>query len=81
MNYPIPADPQEVVALRQKSVTSELIATAIAGVVNIARSKGQTLDDLISEVLKEDALLDGQQRHWLSEIVVDVWQQLPPSNA
>lgn len=77
MNYPIPADPQEVVALRQKSVSSELIAAAIAGVVNIARSKGQSLEDLVSEVLKDDALLDGPQRHWLSEIVVDVWQKLP----
>ena len=81
MNYPIPADSQEVVTLRQKSVSSELIATAIAGVVSIARSKGQSLEDLISEVLKDDALLDGQQRHWLSEIVAAAWQQLPPSNA
>jgi hypothetical protein len=81
MNYPIPADPQEVVALRQKSVSSELIAAAIAGVVNIARAKGQSLEDLINEVLKDDALLDRQQRHWLSEIVVAAWQQFPPSQA
>ena len=77
MNYPIPADPQEVVALRQKSVSSELIAAAIVGVVNIARSNGQSLEDLVNEVLSDDALLDGQQRHWLSDIVVDAWQKLP----
>jgi hypothetical protein len=81
MNYPIPADPQEVVALRQRSVSSELIATAIAGVVSIARAQGQSLEDLINEVLKDDALLDRQQRHWLSEIVVVAWQQFPPSQA
>ena len=31
----------------------ELIATAIAGVVKIARSQGQSLDELTAEVLQD----------------------------
>lgn len=77
MNYPIPANPQEVVALRQKSVDSDLIAAAIAGVVQVARSQGQSLDDLMLEVLADDALLDIQQRRRLSEIVAVAWEKLP----
>ncbi|HEY9908023.1 MAG TPA: hypothetical protein V6D18_10535 [Thermosynechococcaceae cyanobacterium] len=77
MNYPIPANPQEFVALRQKSVDGELVATAIAGVVNFARAKGQSLEDLLNEVLRDDALLDLQQRYWLSRIVADAWTTLP----
>jgi hypothetical protein len=76
MNYPIPANPQEVVALRQKSVDADLIAAAIAGVVQVARSQGQTLNELMAEILIDDALLDLQQRRWLSEIVADAWQSL-----
>lgn len=77
MNYPIPANPQEVVALRQNPVNEELIAAAIVGVVQVARSNGQSLNDLISEVLADDALLDIQQRRWLSEIVAAAWEKLP----
>lgn len=77
MNYPIPANPQEVVDLRQKSVDEELIAAAIAGVIHVARAQGQSLDDLMAEVLADDALLDIRQRRWLSEIVAVAWQRLP----
>lgn len=77
MNYPIPANPQEVVDLRQKSVDEELIAAAIAGVIHVARAQGQSLDDLVAEVLADDALLDIRQRRWLSEIVAVAWQRLP----
>lgn len=79
MNYPIPANPQEIVALRQKPVDEELVAAAIAGVIQIARSQGQSLDDLTAEVLAEDSLLDQAQRRWLSDIVRQAWQTLPPS--
>jgi hypothetical protein len=68
MHYPIPVNSQEIVALRQKPINEELIAAAIAGVVQIARSKGQTLDD---------RLLDRDSRRWLSDIVVQAWQSLP----
>lgn len=78
MNYPIPANPQEIVALRQKPVNEELVAAAIAGVIQIARSQGQSLDDLTAEVLAEDSLLDHAQRRWLSDIVAHAWRNLPP---
>ncbi|HEY9605053.1 MAG TPA: hypothetical protein V6C85_25845 [Allocoleopsis sp.] len=77
MNYPIPANPQEIVALRQKPVDEELVAAAIAGVIQIARSQGQSLDDLTAEVLAEDTLLDRDQRRWLSDIVAQAWETLP----
>lgn len=77
MNYPIPTSSQEVAALRQSPITEELIAAAIAGVVQMARSKGQSLDDLITEIMTDDALLDRQQRHWLGEVVTVAWEKLP----
>ena len=77
MNYPIPANPQEVVALRQKPVDEELVAAAIAGVVQIARQQGQSLDELTAEVLAEDGWLDPAQRRWLSDIVKQAWESLP----
>ena len=77
MNYPIPANPQEVVALRQKSVDEDLIAAAIVGVVNVARLQGQSLDELMAEVMADDALLDIQKRRCLSEIVAVAWEKLP----
>ena len=76
MNYPIPASPEEIIALRQKPGDADAIAAAIAGVVQIARSQGQSLDELTAEVLAEDSLLDGQQRRLLSEIVTQAWQNL-----
>jgi hypothetical protein len=77
MNYPIPATPQDLIALRQKPVTEELVAAAIVGVVQQARANGQSLDDLIVEVLADDSLLDTKQRRWLSELVEQTWQRLP----
>ncbi|KAM3095214.1 hypothetical protein ACKFKG_14165 [Phormidesmis sp. 146-35] len=77
MNYPIPANPQEIAALRQKPVNEELIASAIAGVVQVARDKGQSLEDLMAEVLADDMLLDRSQRRWLGEIVAQAWERLP----
>jgi hypothetical protein len=77
MNYPIPVSPQEVVDLRQKSVSEDLVASAIVGVIQVARAKGQSLDDLTAEVMADDSLLDRQQRYCLSEIVAQAWQTLP----
>ncbi|MBD1834131.1 hypothetical protein H6F74_04865 [Trichocoleus sp. FACHB-90] len=76
MNYPIPASPQEIVDLRQKPVDEELVAAAIAGVINIARQEGQSLDELTAQVLAEDGLLDPAQRSWLSDIVAQAWASL-----
>ena len=77
MNYPIPVNPEEIVALRQEQVDEELVAAAIAGVVMITRSEGRSLADLTTEVLKDDSLLDAAQRRWLSDIVAQAWESLP----
>jgi hypothetical protein len=77
MHYPIPANPQEIIALRKQAVNEELIATAIAGVVKIARSKGQSLEDLTAEVLADDRVLDRETRRRLSDIVTQAWRTLP----
>jgi hypothetical protein len=76
MNYPIPASPQEIVALRKKPVTEELVAIAIAGVVHMAQSNGQSLDELTAEVLAEDPLLNHSQRLWLCDLVAQGWQSV-----
>ncbi|PSB50297.1 hypothetical protein C7B67_15020 [filamentous cyanobacterium Phorm 6] len=74
MNYPIPTNPQEMIALRQHPLNEELVASAIAGVIQIARSRAQSLDELKAEVLADDNLLDLAQRLWLSEIVAEAWE-------
>ena len=77
MDYPIPANTEEILALKNNSVNEEIIATAIAGVVNIARQQGQSLEELTAGVLKDDCLLDLDRRKWLSELVVQAWTMLP----
>ena len=77
MNYPIPTNPQEMIALRQQPVNEELVASAIAGVIQIARSRSQSLDELKAEVLADDNLLDFTQRLWLSDIVAQAWDNWP----
>ena len=77
MNYPIPANAEEISALRNNSVNEEIVATAIAGVVNIARQQGQSLEELMANVLKDDCLLDLDRRKWLSELVAQAWKMLP----
>ena len=74
MNYPIPASPQEIVALRQNPVNEELVAAAIAGVIKIVRAQGQSLEQLTAQVLADDSLLDLEQRRWLSELVAQAWE-------
>ena len=77
MSYPIPTSPEEILALHENPVNEELIAAVIAGVVQIARSQGQSLEELTAEVLEEDAILDQVQRRWLSDIVTQAWKSLP----
>ncbi|MDX2212353.1 MAG: hypothetical protein SFY66_03595 [Oculatellaceae cyanobacterium bins.114] len=77
MDYPIPTNPQEIVNLRQQPVDEELVAAAIAGVVGIARSQGQSLEDLTAEVLADEGILDRDLRLWLSDIVAQAWNSLP----
>lgn len=74
MHYSIPSNPDDLISFRHKPVDEEMIAAAIAGVVKIARSQGQSLDDLTAEVLAEDPLLDQVQRRWLSQIITQAWE-------
>ncbi|MDZ8050309.1 MAG: hypothetical protein RMX68_024300 [Aulosira sp. ZfuVER01] len=74
MNYPIPDSPQDIVALQQRPVDEELVASAIAGVIKIVRAQGQSLEELTAQVLADDAMLDKQQRRWLSKLVAQAWE-------
>jgi hypothetical protein len=77
MKDSIPTTLQEMIALRQQPVSEEVVATAIAGVIKIARSRKQTFEDLQAEVLADDHLLNPEQRLWLSELLAEAWQGLP----
>ncbi|MDM3843524.1 MAG: hypothetical protein PT116_00365 [Aphanizomenon gracile PMC638.10] len=77
MNYPIPDSPQEISALRKQPVDEELVAAVIAGVVRVVRAQGQSLDQLTTQVLADDKMLDRQQRRWLSQLVTQAWENFP----
>ena len=77
MNYPIPDSPQEISALRKQPVDEELVAAVIAGVIIVVRSQGQSLDQLTTQVLADDKMLDRQQRCWLSQLVAQAWENFP----
>ncbi|TAD80655.1 MAG: hypothetical protein EA001_00290 [Oscillatoriales cyanobacterium] len=52
------------------------IADAVTVAIASARAKGQSLEDLVAEVLADDNLLDGESRRWLSDVVARTWEQL-----
>jgi hypothetical protein len=62
---------------RGRPVSDDHIAGAIVSVIQSARSKGQSLDDVMVELLADDALLDQNLRHLLGDIVAQAWQQVP----
>ncbi len=76
MNYSIPQTAEEIIALKNYPISEELIASAIAGIINLSKSQGETLDDLTAQMLAEDLILDKMQRRWLSEIVSHAWKTL-----
>ncbi|NJL09226.1 MAG: hypothetical protein HC908_00335 [Calothrix sp. SM1_7_51] len=80
MNYPIPGNTQDIIALRQNPVDEELVAAAIAGVIQIVSSQGQSLEELTAQLLADDSLLDKQQRRWLSQVVAQAWETLLDSS-
>lgn len=80
MDYLIPANTEEILALKNKSVNEEIIATAIAGVVQMARQQGQSLEELTENVLKDDRVLDLERRKWLSNTIEEAWNLLPVQN-
>ncbi len=77
MNYSIPKTSQDMIALRQQPISEELVASAIAGVIQIARIQQQSLEDLKAELLADDHLLSVEQRLWLSDLVIQAWNSLP----
>ena len=77
MDYFIPDSTEEILALKNKSLDEEIIARAIAGVVQIARREGQSLEDLTKDILQDDRVLDLDRRKWLSEIIIQAWEILP----
>lgn len=74
MNYPIPATTEEILALGNKSINEDTIITAIAGVIAIARKKGQSLEDIQQQVLQDDLILDIMQRRWLKDFIAKAWE-------
>ncbi|WP_346289330.1 hypothetical protein [Sphaerothrix gracilis] len=55
-------------------VTLEQIAAALAGVVLSARSQGQSLEELLAEVLADDAMLARPLRQQLGRVVSQAWE-------
>ena len=78
MDYPIPANTEEILALKNSSINEEVIATAIAAIVQMARQQGQSLEELTENILKDDKVLDSERRKWLSQMIVLAWNILPP---
>jgi hypothetical protein len=79
MDYPIPSNIEEVSKLKKSSVNAEIIVTAIASVIQIARQQGQSLEELTANVLQDDRVLDLDRRKWLSELITQVWLVMPSS--
>ncbi|MEM8832187.1 MAG: hypothetical protein AAGE96_22980 [Cyanobacteria bacterium P01_G01_bin.19] len=77
MDYPIPASAEEILALKNSLIDEEIVATAIAGVIKMARDRGQSLEELVAGVLQDDCVLDLDRRKWLSETIAQAWQILP----
>lgn len=77
MDYLIPTSYEEIIALGDRPINEETIAAAIAGVVKIARSQGQSLEELTAEVLADDHLLDLVQRRWLKDLITQAWKTIP----
>ncbi len=79
MDYLIPNNTEEILALKNNPVNEEVVATAIAGVVKMARLQGQSLEELTTSILQDDRVLDPSRRKWLSEMIVQAWNILPDS--
>jgi len=73
MDYTIPTTVEEILALRKHPVNAELLAAAMAGLVQMARRSGKSLEELTAEVLEEDEILDSVERRWLGKMVAQAW--------
>lgn len=77
MDYLIPSNTEELLALKNNSPNEEIIARAIAGVIQIARRQGQSLEELTESILHDDRVLNLDRRKWLSDTIVQAWEILP----
>ena len=77
MDYPIPASAEEILALQNNSIDEEIVAIAIAGVIQMSRRQGQSLEELSQSILKDDRVLNLDRRQWLNEMIVQAWSILP----
>jgi hypothetical protein len=75
MNYPIP--PPMAAPGPMSAVDDNALVEALQIVIRSARSQGQTLSEVMAEVLADDPLLSASQRQILSEVVAKAWEQIP----
>ncbi|MFM2314584.1 MAG: hypothetical protein RLZZ04_3860 [Cyanobacteriota bacterium] len=73
----IPANPEEMLAIKNGAINEEVVATAIAGVVQMARQQQQSLEQLTESILRDDRVLDPELRKWLSQMIIQAWNILP----
>jgi hypothetical protein len=73
----IPANTEEILALKNGAINEEVVATAIAGVVQMARQQQQSLEQLTESILRDDRVLDLERRKWLSQMIIQAWNILP----
>lgn len=73
----IPANTEEMLSLKNGAINEEVVATAIAGVVQMARQQQQSLEQLTESILRDDRVLDPELRKWLSQMIIQAWNILP----
>lgn len=72
----IPARAGEPAAVTPAAVTEDHVLAALMGVIQAARQKGQSIEEVQAAVLADDALLEMPVRQLLSDIVAEAWHQL-----
>ncbi|MEY2857897.1 MAG: hypothetical protein RLZZ74_2209 [Cyanobacteriota bacterium] len=73
----IPTNTEKKSALKNSVVNEEVIASAIASVVQMARQQQQSLEQLTESILRDDRVLDPERRKWLSQMIIQAWNILP----
>ncbi|MEM9162084.1 MAG: hypothetical protein AAGC54_03320 [Cyanobacteria bacterium P01_F01_bin.4] len=53
------------------------ITHAIVSVIQAARLQGQSLEEVMDELMADDALLDSDLRRLLGDVVAQAWEKLP----
>jgi hypothetical protein len=73
----IPINQEKRSAPKNSVVNEEVIASAIASVVQMARQQQQSLEQLTESILRDDRVLDPERRKWLSQMIIQAWNILP----